>query len=238
MKKTINSQLGLEITQIEMSNKEIISTNPLVENGIILCSGDIKVTLDDKQVTLTRKNVFDQLPVFIHVSLGSTCKIECEAVASLVQVSTENEYRFPSKIYIPEHLESRHLGLDCLEGKDGRTIVNIVNHEVEPNSNIAIGEVISDQGAWSSYPPHNHPQPEAYVYSFDKPNGFGISIVGEAANIVKDGDIEFIPGMLNHPQSTAPGYKMHYIWVIRNFEDNPWKERIYQEEHKHLLEEK
>jgi 5-deoxy-glucuronate isomerase len=31
-----------------------------------------------------------------------------------------------------------------------------------------------------------------------------------------------IPGGLAHPQAAAPGYAMHYVWVIRHLPGNPW----------------
>ena len=33
----------------------------------------------------------------------------------------------------------------------------------------------NDRGNWSGYLPHRHPQPEAYFFLFDRPEGFGAS---------------------------------------------------------------
>ncbi len=45
-----------------------------------------------------------------------------------------------------------------------------------------------------------------------------------------------IPGELDHPQATAPGYAMYFCWMIRHLENNPWNDRIMEEDHKWLLE--
>ncbi|EEM73920.1 hypothetical protein bthur0010_60440 [Bacillus thuringiensis serovar pondicheriensis BGSC 4BA1] len=45
-----------------------------------------------------------------------------------------------------------------------------------------------------------------------------------------------IPGELDHPQATAPGYAMYFCWMIRHLENNSWNDRIMEEDHKWLLE--
>lgn len=237
MKRKVTSDLSFEIKQIKMSSNEVISTDPQLENGILLQSGDITVKLNGIESKLSRKDVFQQLPIFISVSINDKCILEANTETELVIISVENTREFNSTIYIANETTKNHLGLRSLNGADGRTIVDILNSTIEPLSNLAIGEVISDQGSWSSYPPHSHPQPEAYAYKFDGKSGFGVSIVDEHAEVVSEGDVVYIPGNLNHPQVCAPGYRMYYMWVIRNFEDDPWTKRIYQKEHSHLLEE-
>lgn len=232
----ITDKQEIVFKQILLQKNEVYSCNPLLESGVLLQSGEIEIILNKQSFDLVRTDVFTELPSFVHVSVGDKCIINASDDAELVVIEMANNQKFESKVYLPNTLESKHLGIKQLAGHDGRTIIDIVNYQVEPKAKIVIGEVISDQGAWSSYPPHSHEQPEMYAYKFDKPTGFGISIVGNNPTIVKDGDVTEIPGQLNHPQACAPGYKMYYVWVIRNFEDNPWTDRNYQIEHQHLLE--
>ena len=103
---------------------------------------------------------------------------------------------------------------------------------------MVVGEVISYPGRWSSYPPHHHDQPEVYYYRFNKPQGFGCAMVGEDAYRVVHNSFITIPGELDHPQATAPGYAMYFCWMIRHLENNPWNDRIMEEDHKWLLEPK
>lgn len=232
----ITDKQGITVKQVKLDKNEVYSCNPLVESGILLQSGELEVILNRVPYNLVRRSVFTELPSFVHVSVADKCIINSRMDSEFIIVEMINGKRFESKVYGSENFEAKHLGIDRLEGRDGRTIVDIVNCQIEPNANIVLGEIISDQGSWSSYPPHSHEQPEVYGYKFDRLNGFGISIVGDKASIVKEGDITEIPGELNHPQVCAPGYRMYYFWIIRNFEDNPWTDRIYQSEHQHLLE--
>jgi len=101
---------------------------------------------------------------------------------------------------------------------------------------MVIGEVITYPGKWSSYPPHHHPQPEVYYYRFNKPQGFGCSIIGDEVYKITDSSMSIIPGGLVHPQTSAPGYAMYYCWMIRHLENNPWTDRIDDKAHEWLLE--
>jgi 5-deoxy-glucuronate isomerase len=87
-----------------------------------------------------------------------------------------------------------------------------------PESNLVIGEVIGVPGKWSSYPSHHHPQPEIYHYRFLPEQGFGLTAIGEKAYIIRDRDTILIRDGEVHPQVTAPGYAMWYLWVIRHIE--------------------
>ena len=112
------------------------------------------------------------------------------------------------------------------------------NYSNAPYSNMVNGEIVSYPGRWSSYIPHEHPQPEVYYYKFDKPQGFGACFIGDEAYKVKDGGYAIIEGGYTHPQATAPGYRMYYCWMIRHLDGNPWTDRIDDPAHVWLLDEK
>ncbi|MFV0254882.1 MAG: 5-deoxy-glucuronate isomerase [Erysipelotrichaceae bacterium] len=238
MKIIENDQGEILTRQINLENEEIITSDKNVETGILLLSGHLEVLLNLDQCKVARSGVFQEKPIFIHISKGDSCSIKALESSEVIVVEISNEKVFDSKIYFPNSLEQKVLTIPSLNEKDKRTIVDIVNYDIEPKANIVIGEVVSDQGSWSSYPPHSHKQPEKYIYKFTNDVGFGISIVGEEATIVKNDTITVIPGNVSHPQVCAPGYKMYYAWIIRNYENDPWTKREYQLEHKHLLEDK
>jgi 5-deoxy-glucuronate isomerase len=61
-------------------------------------------------------------------------------------------------------------------------------------------------------------------------------MVGPEAYRVEHNSYITITGGLDHPQATAPGYTMYFCWMIRHLNNNPWTDRIMEEEHKWLLE--
>ncbi|MFT5875577.1 MAG: 5-deoxy-glucuronate isomerase, partial [Clostridium sp.] len=100
-----------------------------------------------------------------------------------------------------------------------------------PDSNLVVGEVIDHPGKWSSYPPHYHPQPEIYFYKFNPENGYGFSELGEDAVKLRQNDTVKILDNATHPQITAPGYAMYYLWVIRHLDGNPYITPTFVPEH-------
>ena len=87
---------------------------------------------------------------------------------------------------------------------------------------MVLGEVVNLPGRWSSYPPHGHPQPEVYLYYFEKPMGFGASWVnGEVHEVHHHGASIITEG--THQQVMAPGYACCYTWGIRHLDGNRGK---------------
>ena len=58
-----------------------------------------------------------------------------------------------------------------------------------PETNFFIGEVVHFPGKWSSYPPHQHVEPELYYYKFLPENGYGLAEYGDDAFKVKNNDL-------------------------------------------------
>ena len=116
-------------------------------------------------------------------------------------------------------------GYSCV-GKFGnvakRRVNTIFDHDISPESNMVLGEVLNDRGNWSGYLPHRHPQPETYFFKFDHPEGFGASFVGDQVFKSTDESFSAIPGGELHPQAVAPGYQMYTCWMIRHIDGNPW----------------
>lgn len=229
---------GISLKIIDLLAGESLSNLIGKETGFLLITGNITCYLNETISRITRNNVFTEKSGFIHVNNQDIAKIIAIQDSQIAIIEMENDKVFNSKVYKSDMIIEDNLAGKNLEGKDSRTIRDIVTIGTEPNADIIVGEVISGAGCWSSYPPHSHNQPELYYYKFDHPNGFGLSVVGDDVSIVKDGDYSIIPGDLLHPQSSAPGYRMFYIWIIRNLEGNPWNTRTYAEEHIHLMEEK
>ena len=120
----------------------------------------------------------------------------------------------------------------CIE-RDVRTCFD---YENAPYSNMVLGEVVNLAGKWSSYPPHDHPQPEVYYYHFEKPQGFGAGWAnGKVYEIHHHGLLVITEG--THSQVMAPGYPCCYVWGILHLPGNPWKKtRIDDPVHEWLLD--
>lgn len=207
------------------------------EMAILPLEASLQLIWSDRTETIQRQNVFDEAPYCLHICRETTVKITALEESEILVQKTNNETKFEAKLYTPEQCQSENAGEGVWGNTAFRTIRTIFDYTIAPYSNLVIGEVISHPGRWSSYPPHTHPQPEVYYYRFDRPQGFGCAMVGEEAYRVENHSFITIPGGLDHPQSTAPGYAMYFCWMIRHLENNPWTARIFVDEHKWLLEE-
>ncbi|MDR1464708.1 MAG: 5-deoxy-glucuronate isomerase [Oscillospiraceae bacterium] len=216
------------------------------EMAFLLLEGEAQFDWDDgltpKTEQARRPSCIDDPAYCLHVPRGvqvSASNISgrgdqkpCEV---LVQ-STGNPDRFAPVFYTPETTRRETFGQGQFEGKAQRTVSTFFDYDSAPYSNMVCGEILIPQGGWSSYPPHEHPQPEVYYYRFGHPNGFGACFLDGAAYQIRDRSFAAIPGGKYHPQVNAPGYPMMYVWMIRHFDGYPWTERNFQPEHQWLLE--
>jgi 5-deoxy-glucuronate isomerase len=206
------------------------------ETAILLLEGAVQIEWSGKTQEMKRDSVFEEDPWCLHVPKGVDVTITALSASEVLVQKTDNDRLFEAKLYTPKDCKSTVAGEGVWNGTAERVIRTIFDYNSAPYSNLVIGEVISYPGRWSSYPPHHHAQPEVYYYRFDKPQGFGCAMVGPEAYRVEHNSFITIPGDLDHPQATAPGYAMYFCWMIRHLENSPWTERIMEEEHKWLLE--
>ncbi len=206
------------------------------ESAYLLLNGNIQFIWGTNQKQAERKSLFDEKPTCLHVSKGIKVIIKAFDEAEVLIQKTTNPKEFDSVYYSPESINEIILGDNVWQNTARRMLRDIFTYDNAPYSNMVMGEIINLAGRWSSYPPHHHRQPEVYYYRFDKPQGFGCSIIGDEIYKITDGSISTITGGLCHPQLAAPGYPMYYCWMIRHFDNDPWTERIFDPAHEWLLE--
>lgn len=201
------------------------------ESAFLLLDGKVTIAWNGVVREAERGSLFDEKPVCLHVPAGVSVSITARTKSQTLIQKTENPAAFEPVYYAQEDIVDVFLGADNMQGCAKRILRDIFNYGNAPYSNMVLGEDIHLPGRWSSYPPHSHPQPEVYYYRFDKPQGFGVSIIGDDAAVIMDNHISAIPGGLCHPQAAAPGYAMFYVWMIRHLEGNPWSERLDDPSH-------
>lgn len=205
--------------------------DPGSETAFLLLDGDVRLRWEDREEKAARHSLFDEKPACLHVPQGVEVTITADTAAEVLIQKTVNANTFDPVYYAQGDLKDVFLGADNMQGCAKRILRDIFNYANAPYSNMVLGEDIHLPGRWSSYPPHHHPQPEVYYYRFDKPQGFGVTIIGDEATVIRDNCISAIPGGLCHPQAAAPGYAMYYVWMIRHLEGNPWTDRIDDPDH-------
>ena len=206
------------------------------EMAILLIDGEVTFKYEGEEKTFKRTSVFDEEPTCLHVCKNVEVEVIAVSDAEILVQLTENEKSFETKLYTPQDTRTDIFGEGVWNDVARRAVRTVFDYDNAPYSNMVMGEVLTYPGKWSSYIPHHHEQPEVYYYKFNKPQGFGFSLIGEDAYKIVDNSFSAIPGGLVHPQTSAPGYAMYYCWMIRHLDNNPWTDRINLDEHKWLLE--
>ncbi|MDR2397225.1 MAG: 5-deoxy-glucuronate isomerase [Spirochaetaceae bacterium] len=182
---------------------------------------------------VSRPNLFDYSPWCLSVPAKRQIHLSAkDEEVVFYSVATENPRRFELQCYPPEACRSEFRGAGTMRETSTRIVRTIFDDTNRPESNLVIGEVIGVPGKWSSYPPHHHPQPEIYHYRFLPAQGFGLTAIGDTPYIIQDRDTILIRDGEDHPQVTAPGYAMWYLWVIRHLDDNRYGPQYVTEAHK------
>ncbi|MFA6845968.1 MAG: 5-deoxy-glucuronate isomerase [Sphaerochaetaceae bacterium] len=209
-----------------------------LERAFLLIQGDVRFFWEDHTCDAVRRSCFDEEPVVLHVPKEMPVKIVARAPSELCVERSKNEQIFAARLYRKRDVRTDIFGKGILDGASTRSVRTVFDGEIAPYSNMVLGEVINHPGRWSSYPPHDHPQPEIYYYKFFPHQGFGVSLLEDEATIVQEGDISLIEPGHTHSQVAAPGYAMYYIWMIAQLPGNKWlpTTRYYRDKDKWLLE--
>ncbi len=202
-----------------------------LERVFLLLHGAARFEQRRTSAVVTRGSLFDEGPWALHVPASVRVTVTAPGGAELAVLATANTNDFPPRIHAPHDCRSELRGAGTVGEAAARIVRTLFDTDDAPLSNLVVGEVVTQPGRWSSYPPHHHPQPEIYHYRFSPENGFGFAMVGEQAVTVRQGDTTLIREGQVHPQAAAPGYAMWYLWSIRHLDGNRYTTPAFVQEH-------
>jgi len=175
----------------------------------------------------SRDDVFAGPPVMIYLPARS--RFEITADSDGVDAGL---FSAPSSTDAPAALlaGSTVIGHQIGRGNWQRTVYSALDQNT-PAERLLAGETLNPPGNWSSYPPHKHdrsnpPQEavleEVYFFRVKPAQGYGLMWTYTAPGdpegfstvfVVEDGDTVLLPKGY-HPVVAAPGYELHYTWVL------------------------
>jgi 5-deoxy-glucuronate isomerase len=174
-----------------------------------------------------RAEVFSGPPVMVY--LPPQCSYEIIATSEAVDVgifSAPSQATTPPALLEGSAVVAREIG----RGNWRRTVYAALAENV-PAERLLAGETLNPPGNWSSYPPHKHDRPrppqeavleEIYFFRVKPAQGYGFIWTYTAPDdpegfstvfVVEDGDTVLLPKGY-HPVVAAPGYQLHYTWVL------------------------
>lgn len=227
------AQMLMDFGVIVLDPNNVYQDNSSIdERCYMLGSGSATVSVEGKNFEWQRDDRFEQAPWCISVPRTVEVTIKAKTrKTEILRIATLNSKDFSVKHFTPKDCENEARGAGTMQETSTRIVRTIFNFNNHPDSNLVVGEVVNVPGKWSSYPPHHHPQPEIYHYRFKPEQGFGLTCIGERPYKILDKDTILIRDKEDHPQVSAPGYAMWYLWVIRHLLDNPYIDPEFTPEH-------
>jgi 5-deoxy-glucuronate isomerase len=175
-----------------------------------------------------RADVFSGPPVMLYIPPQSSWEISALSDSLDVGVFSAPSNAATSE---PALLEGPGVvGRQVGRGNWERTVYSALA-ENTPAERLLAGETLNPPGNWSSYPPHKHDRSnppgeavleEIYFFRVRPAQGYGFIWTYTAPDdpqgfsnvfVVEDGDTVLLPKGY-HPVVAAPGYQLHYAWVL------------------------
>lgn len=213
--------MGMEFGVVKMAAGDVLHFDYAQEVVYDLLSGGVTFEWDGKLETVARRDCFHEGAVLLHVPQNTAVTISCLTDAEVAVARTENARAFEARLLHPEDClcANEERGAGQMNECSTRMVRTFFDRSNCPETNFFIGEVVHFPGRWSSYPPHQHVEPELYYYKFLPENGYGLAEYGDDAYKVKNNDLTGMPANVTHSQAAAPGYSEFYLWCIRLRDD-------------------
>ncbi|MEJ7451018.1 5-deoxy-glucuronate isomerase [Staphylococcus xylosus] len=235
--------IGLKVLDIKQNGIYEESTEDF-ELCIVALTG--KINVSDGNETFndlgTRDSVFERIPTdSVFISKHHNIKIEAMRDARVILCYSPADEVRPTKL-----IPAKENGVED-RGKysNQRHVHNILPDTHEASEKLLVVEVYTNQGNWSSYPPHKHDQDdlpneslleETYYHEMNPSKGFVFQRVFtddlslDETMAVENSDVVVVPEGY-HPVAVPDGYDGYYlnimagpkkVWKFYNQPDHEW----------------
>ncbi len=173
-----------------------------------------------------RADVFSGPPAMVYLPPQSRFEIVATSALDAGIFTAPSQATIPPRVLAGDSVTTKEVGRD-----NWKRVVHSALAEDVPAERLLAGETLNLPGNWSSYPPHKHDRKnppneavleEIYFFRVKPAQGFGFIYTYTAPDdpsgfsnvfVVEDGDTVLLPKGY-HPVVAAPGYALHYTWVL------------------------
>lgn len=223
---------SMSFSSLKLAAGEKYSFNDHYEFAALLMTGKVVFHYGNESQQVYRYDYFVQEPIVLHCSSGEIASVEALTDCEILLIQTENNTSFAPLLFDKSNLlELDNRGKDILNDSSHRIVRTVFDKRNRPESNLVVGEIITFQGRWSSYPSHYHDQPEIYHYRFSEPQGYAFGENGKEVLRIEHYDTYQIAPGQSHAHCTAPGYALYTLWFIRHLTGNPYGTPTFLKEH-------
>lgn len=229
---SMNHGMGMKFSSLRLAKGETYIFQGQYEMAALVLSGKVLVEYGLEKRMVERYDYFSQNPYVLHTPAGFKSVVHAHSYCEILLIETENNTDFTPLLF-DEHslVEVDPRGQGLLEDTSYRLVRTVFDKRNRPESNLVVGEIITFQGRWSSYPSHYHDQPEVYHYRFSEPQGYGFGEKGKEVLRIEHYDTYCIPQGMEHAHTTAPGYALYTLWFIKHLANNPYIQPTFRKEH-------
>ncbi|SRR5579883_1663520 len=229
---TMQKETDMNFSCLKLRKGEHYDLTSELESAYLLMTGKVVFYYADYTYTAERLGYFEQDPIVLHCAAKTYASVQALTDCEILVIQTENDNNFEAMIFDKNNLlESDHRSKGLLEDTSYRIVRTVFDKRNRPESNLVVGEIITFQGSWSSYPPHYHAQAEIYHYRFSEPQGFAFGENGEDVLKIRHYDTYHIANGQEHAHCTAPGYALYTLWFIRHLPNQPYHLPTFRPEH-------
>jgi|GEM_PF-1131550 len=229
---TLSESSAMNFYSLKLHKGQSFQFNQQLEFAALLLTGRVSFHYAEQDREAERVDYFRQNPIVLHCAAGQIASVHALTDAELLVMETENSQEFSTCLFDGTNLlEVDERGKNLLEDTSFRIVRTVFDKRNRPESNLVVGEIISLQGRWSSYPSHAHEQAEIYHYRFSEPQGFAFGEHGKEVLRIEHYDTLQIAGGRTHAHCTAPGYALYTLWFIRHAKNNPYYQPTFEKDH-------
>jgi 5-deoxy-glucuronate isomerase len=230
-------QMPISLDVLKLAAGESLRLDTAFETAFLLMDGKVSGTVAGNSFEFERHSLFDESSSCLHVSAASRVELLAMSDSEFTVYYCANPRPFAARVFHPGDVANEPRGKGQVGDRCLRYVRTIFDGRNSPaEAELVLGEVITFQGGWSSYPPHHHAQPEIYHYRFTEPQGYGHGELGETVLKVRQYDTVKIMDQVDHAQCAAPGYGMYYSWVIRHLPELPYTVPEFTAEHRWIMQ--
>ncbi|MCL9685712.1 5-dehydro-2-deoxygluconokinase [Legionella maioricensis] len=223
---------GMNFSSIKLDKGQSHLFNIQYEFAALLMTGKVVFHYANQSQQVQRYDYFSQAPIVLHCSSGQIASVEALTDCEILVMETENDCQFAPQLFDESNLlELDNRGKDILNDTSYRIVRTVFDKRNRPESNLVVGEIITFQGRWSSYPSHFHDQPEIYHYRFSEPQGYAFGENGQEVLRIEHYDTYQIAKGQTHAHCVAPGYALYTLWFIRHLKNNPYHTPTFKKAH-------
>ena len=101
---------GIALSVLQLSEGDVHDVETERETAWLLMNGDATCAVADQTARMRRRSIFDEAPSCVHVSAGTTVRLECHSPTEFTVYEVANTRPFAPRLFQPDDVPNEHRG--------------------------------------------------------------------------------------------------------------------------------